>query len=134
MDRSVARRNAASVACPRHLAGFFSVYIISHRCAYRVEFIQHVSLSHYQFGDTAQHHGIAQCNQVYPPATAWTACYGPKFVTGFLQRYTSFIVKLGRERSASYAGTICFSDAIYIADARGRHPKTVANTRGNGIG
>ena len=95
---------------------FLIVNFVSNTSLDCFESIEHIALHHNQFGNPVYHNGILQRNEVNPTATTLTTCNRTELMSQRTHLVSCFIKQFSRERTCSYASTICFEVTVNFSD------------------
>ena len=98
------------------LRGQFAVDLICRAGFDGLEGVKHIRLHHDELGNTIEHDGIAQCDQVYPAAAAFATRYGTELMPYATHGCPRLVKQLRWERTGAYARAVCLEDTKYLAN------------------
>ena len=98
------------------------------------EGVEHIAFHHDKLGDAVYHNGIAEGNEVEPPATTVATSYSAIFVTYLANLVACLIEKFNREGTTTDTGRLGLEDTEDFTNSVGSHTKTRAYTTTYSIG
>ena len=117
----------------REVVDSLAIEFVAYAYLDSVEIVEYVALHHDERSRAVHHHGVLQCYEIEPSATAWTTSSSAKLMTDLAQLFSYLVKQLGWEWTFAYTCAVCLEDTIYLADMLRSHTQTGASTCAEGI-